>query len=113
MEHNILLIEPLIERIENYGETSAELIKLRVIHKSSRVMSEFIFRAIILFVLSLFLIFLTAGLSLWLGELTGKTYYGFLWVSLFYLITGVILYVFMRTSIKKYIANILIYKSLN
>lgn len=113
MEPNAPLIEPLIERIEQYGKTSAELVKLRVIHKSALIMSEFIFRTVILIVLSLFLIFVTVGVSLWLGEIMGKTYYGFFCVSVFYLIIGAILYVFFRTSIKKHIANIVIYKSLN
>lgn len=113
MDPNISLIEPLFERIENYGKTSAELIKLKVVHKSSHIMSEFIFRAIILLILSLFIVFVTIGLSLWLGEIIGKTYYGFFCISVFYLITGVILQMFMRKSIKKHIANILIYKSLN
>lgn len=113
MEPNLLLIEPLLERAEKYGKTSVELIKLKAIHKSSQVMADLIFRAIIALILALFLILVTIGASLWLGEFLGKTYYGFFCVSIFYLIIGFVLYVFMRTRITNTITNTIIYKSLN
>jgi len=45
------------------------------------------------------------GASLWIGELLGKSYYGFFCVAGFYIVVIGFIYFFMRDWIKKSIGN--------
>ncbi len=113
MEPNLLQIEPLLERAEKYGKTSIELIKLKAIHKSAHLVGNLMFSTLLFIIAALFVILITIGASLWLGDVLGKVYYGFFAVSVVYLIAGLIVYLFMRTTIQNRITNSIIYNSLN
>ena len=99
MEDNINLIEPLLERFKDYGKTSIELVKLKSIDKTADILSTLIARLFFFMTLVIFLITMNIAIALWLGEIIGKTYDGFLVVAAFYGIIGVIL-CFMQSSIK-------------
>ncbi len=99
MEAPTNLIEPLLERCKDYGKTSLELIKLTSIDKSAHVLSALISRLFFVITLSISLMALNIAIALWLGDLIGKNYDGFLIVAGFYAMAGVILY-FMQPSIK-------------
>lgn len=113
MENKSTIFDPLFERAKAYGKTSFELYKLKAVEKTSGISSTFASRAIAFFVFSLFVLMASVGISLWLGELLGKTYYGFLCVAGFYGIIGGILYFFMHNWIKKGINNSIIKEMLN
>ena len=105
-------IESLLKLTESYGKTNIELIKLKAVDKSGDVISTF-FSNFLLLSLIIFLLFtLTVAFSLWIGELIGKTYYGFLVVAGFYaLITGI--YFIFRLHIKRQLKNNVIQHLLN
>ncbi len=42
MEDKLNFIEPLFERVEEYGKTSYELFKLKTIDKTSNILSTFV-----------------------------------------------------------------------
>lgn len=107
-ENTVLFIEPLIERVQEYGKSSIELYKLKAVEKSSAITSNYISRGIAFFVLSLFIIMVSIGAAFWLGELLGKTYFGFLCVGAFYGFVGTLLYLVFHDSIKRRINNKLI-----
>lgn len=109
----MVFIEPLFERIEAYSKTSLELIKLKALNKTTEVVSTGISRGITVMVFSMFLVLINIGAALWLGDLLGKSYYGFFCVAGFYAILGVVLYFFMHKSIKKSVGNSLILQLLN
>jgi hypothetical protein len=113
MESTKDLIEPLIERAEEYGRTSLELLKLNTVDKTSDVVSTLISRGSVVLVLTMFTVMINIGIALWLGDLLGKTYYGFFCVSVFYLVIGSILYFFMHNTIKRKISNSIISQLLN
>ena len=92
MEEKTNLIEPLLERAEEYGKTSYELLKLKALDKTADVASTLISRAAVVLVLSIFIVLVNIGLSLWLGDVLGKSYYGFFCVAGFYVIIGIVLY---------------------
>lgn len=71
----------LFDKIENYGKTSFELYKLKTISKSAKVISTFVSRGAFAIVFLMCLIFASIGLALWLGDMLGKSYYGFLCVA--------------------------------
>lgn len=113
MEDKKTIFEPLFERAESLGKTSYELFKLKTIDKSVGVISTYISRRIAVFVLSLFIVFVSIGASLWLGDLLGKTYYGFFCVGGFYGIVACIIYFFMHNWIKKCVGNSIIKQMFN
>jgi hypothetical protein len=77
MENNTKFIDPLVERATEYGKTSYELIKLKTIDKSASLVSTLISRVAAVLFFSMFVLVFTIGAALWLGELLGKSYYGF------------------------------------
>jgi len=107
------IMEPLLERVEIYGKTSYELVRLKAFAKTASIASVLASRVIITSVLLLAVISLSIGASLWLGELTGKWHYGFFCIAGFYCIIGAVLYFFMRRWIRERIANSIITRLLN
>lgn len=110
MEIKTTLIDPLIEKAEAYGKTSFELLKFKFLDKTAAVSATLISRLLLGIILSLFAILLNIAIALWLGELLGKNYYGFLIVAGFYGLCGMIL-LFLQPMIKARI-NISIIKLL-
>ena len=108
MEDHEKLIESLLERATEYGKTSYELVKLKALNKTSDVVSSFIPRSIVVFLVSSFMLFVNVGLGFWIGEILGKIYFGFFVVAAFYGFLGIIIYVFMRKWIKKNVSNYII-----
>ena len=113
MEDKINFIEPLFTRAEEFGKTSFELIKLKALDKTTNVVSTVISRSITVFVLMMFIVIINIGVALWLGDLLGKTYYGFFIVAAFYALLGGVLYFFLHNWIKQRIGNSIISNILN
>lgn len=107
MEGKTSLIEPLLERVQEYSKTSFELLKLKSLDKTADVASTLISRSLLTVVLSLFALTLNIALSLWLGDVLGKNYYGFLVVASFYGLAGVVLF-FIHPVIKARVSNSII-----
>lgn len=108
MEDKATPIENLFERAEAYGKTSLNLLKLKAIDKSSELISTVLSWLIVIIVVALFFIILSIGIALWLGEILGKTYYGFFIVAGIYAVLGVIFILW----VKRYINNSIISKML-
>ena len=105
MEDNAKLIESLLERAAEYGKTSYELLKLKGLDKTSDVVSSFIPHSVVFVLIALFILFFNLGLAFWLGEILGKTFFGFFVVAAFYIITGIVIHFFMHKWLKKLICN--------
>ena len=112
MEDNANLLESLLEKATEYGKTSFELVKLKALDKSSDIVSTIVPRLVVIALLSSFLLFLNLGLALWLGEILGKTFYGFFVVAAFYGFAGLIIHFFMHKRLKKIVSNYFIKKVL-
>jgi hypothetical protein len=108
METTSGMIESIVERVEAYGKTSIELDKLKGLETSTTVASSLIARLGVISVISLFVFVLSIGIAMWLGDLLGKSYYGFFIMAAFYLVTGVVLHFFLYKWIKKPFGDFLI-----
>jgi hypothetical protein len=108
MEDNTKLIESLLERTAEYGKTSFELIKLKALDKTSDAASSLIPHTVVLAIVAVFMLFLNLGLAFWLGEILGRTFYGFFVVAGFYGLAGFVLHFFMHKWLKKTVANFII-----
>lgn len=105
MEDNTNLLDSLLESAGEYGKTSLELVKLKTIDKTTDIVSTFIPHSIVFVLIASFMLFLNLGLAFWLGEILGKTFYGFFVVSGFYIITGIIIHFFMYKWFKRLIGD--------
>ncbi len=105
-------IEALFEKTNDYLETRFDLYKLKVVDKSSDIISSLASRLIVLLVFLLFIIIINIGIALLLGELLGKVYYGFFVLAGFYLIIGLIFYTNRKKWFKDPFADKLIRKFL-
>jgi hypothetical protein len=112
MDDNSKLLETLLDRATEYGKTSYELVKLKAVDKTSDVISSSVPGTVVVVLIASFMIFLNLGLAFWIGEILGKTFYGFFIVASFYLLLAVIIYLFMYKWLKKIVCNYLIRKLL-
>ena len=96
METPTASIESLFERAEAYGKTTYELSKLKSLETTTQVVTTLISRLSVVVMISLFALLSTIGIALLLGDLLGKSYYGFFIVGGFYLVAGIVLYFFLQ-----------------
>ena len=108
MNDNATSVEMLFERAEAYTKTTAELFKLIAVDKSADIFSDLAARLTITIVIALFTLFINIGLSLWIGELLGKLYYGFFIIAGSYIVFAGMIYVFRRQWIKSPVRNSII-----
>lgn len=104
-ENSTKLLESLLDKAKEYGITTFELAKLKAIDKAADVVSSVIPVLIFIGMLATFLLFLNLGISLWLGEILGKPFYGFLIVSGFYLLAGLVVRFLLFDSVKRMIGD--------
>jgi hypothetical protein len=112
METTTTQIETLLERIEAYSKTSIELSKLKSVEMTTMVVTSLASRLSVIILVSLFALVLNIGIALWLGEMLGKSYYGFFIVAAFYLLAGTVLHFFLHKWIKKPVSELIITQAL-
>jgi hypothetical protein len=113
MEDITKSIESLLEKTTEYGKTSYELIRLRTIDKATDVISSCAPKFVAFILIVFFMLFLSLGAGLWIGEIMEKTYYGFFVVAGFYVFIFIIIRLFMYKWIKKLVKNNIIKQMLN
>lgn len=112
METTANSIESLFEKAEAYGKTTFELSKLKLLETTNIVVTSLIARLGVIIMIAMFSFVLSIAISLWLGDLLGKAYYGFFIVAGFYLIAGIVLYFFLHSWVKKPISELIIKQAL-
>jgi hypothetical protein len=112
MENPATEIELLFERAETYGKTTYELSKLKSLETTAAVVTSLVSRLSVVIVISLFILVLTVGIALLVGEAVGKSYYGFFIVAAFYLLAAIVLHFFLQKWIKKPISDLIIIQAL-
>lgn len=108
METPASAMESLFERVEAFGKTTIELSKLKAVEVTSNVVASLISRIAVLLVAALFIGVLSIGLALMIGDMMGKTYYGFFIIAAFYLLLGIVLHTSLHKWIKNPIGNSII-----
>lgn len=112
MDNRATTIEMLFEKAEDYTRTTVELTKLNAIDKSADVLSSLLSRLTVIIVVAMFALLINIGLSIWIGELLGKTYYGYFAVASAYFVLAIIINSFKDTWIKLPVSNFIIIKML-
>ena len=112
METPASLIESLYERAEEYVKTTFELSKLKALETTTSIATSLIAKLTVILMIALFALVMNMGIALWLGEMLGKSYYGFFIVAVFYLIAGIVLHFFLHKWIKKPLSDLIINQAL-
>jgi hypothetical protein len=112
MEESVHSIEVLYEKVREYGDASYQLVKLNTIDKVADISSSVAVRLLVGLLLLVFYLMVNITLALWLGEITGKTYYGFLIIAGFNGLIGLLVNYLFKSRLKQRIANSIIRKLL-
>lgn len=107
MKDKVILVEMLVEKLEQYGKTNFELYKLQALDKSTDVFASITSRVVLFSLIALFFFLLTIGLSLYLGDILGKNYYGFFAVAGIYFVI-ILIYLLAKKSLEESFNNYLI-----
>ncbi|CAN5460268.1 hypothetical protein BH11BAC3_BH11BAC3_09500 [soil metagenome] len=113
MDNNPGTFESLYEDAGNYVDTKIELLKLKMVDKTTDFTSSLIARICIIVAIMFAIVIFSIGLSLWLGELVGTAYLGFFIVAAIYGLLAVLLQVFKKSWIKEPLSSVIIKKMLN
>ena len=105
MEEKEPPLETLFKKAEAYSDTSFQLLKLKAIDRSATLVSALASKLILMTSALLIAFLVNIGAALWLGDLLGKTYYGFFCLALFYSLVALIIHVFREGLIKKPVEN--------
>jgi hypothetical protein len=108
MDNKATPLETLIERAEAFGKTSIKLFKLKTIDKTSEIVSNLASWFVLIILFALFFTILNIGIALWIGEMLGKSYYGFFILSGFYAILAIVIQIFSSRWIRKPLRNSII-----
>lgn len=101
-------LELLLEKVEDYGNTTVELMKLKAINKSADIISSLALKIVLFAVITLFIIIANVGVSLWIGDLLGKSYYGFFIVAACNGLAAILLRAYLHHWVKVPISNFII-----
>ena len=112
MENIASNVELLYKKAEQYSKTSLELLKLHTIEKPSDVISSLTVVISISIIVGMFTLFVNIGISFFIGNLLGNNALGFFIVSGFYLILGIVVFIFRKSLIKIPIDNLIVSKLL-
>lgn len=92
MENTFAKAEELVFTIKEYVNTRIEILKLKAAEKISGIIANLIAGVIVAVILLFFIGFASIGLAIFLSELIGKAWAGFLIVSFLYLLIGIVLW---------------------
>jgi hypothetical protein len=108
MKEKIAIVETLIDKAEDYAKTTYALFRLKAIDKGATAASAATAGILIVFVLLFFLIFLSVGFALYLGDVFGEAHQGFLAVAGIYFLIGLLLIIFRKKFLVDVFTNMLI-----
>jgi fatty acid desaturase len=102
------ILDPLLEKAEDFGKTSLELLKLKAVDKASDIVSTLIPIMIVVVFTIIFVLFVNLGIAFWLGAMWNSVYLGFFAVAAFYILCGMLIHFVLHDSLKERIRNTVI-----
>lgn len=95
----------LYDKAEDFAVSSVKLVQLQTVKKSSEVLASGGFGIMMLFALSFFFFLMNFGISLWVGQQLNDLALGFGIVASIYFLFALILLVFKKTIVNRYLKN--------
>jgi O-antigen/teichoic acid export membrane protein len=106
-------IDLLLSDAGDFIETRTNLWKLKAVESLSEVSSDLVSGLGLLAILAIFLLILTIGFALLIGDWLGKGFYGFFIMGGVYAIVGLAFYLRRNRWLKEPFSNMLIRKIFN
>jgi Putative Actinobacterial Holin-X, holin superfamily III len=113
MQSTIKHIEDFVSKAGDLAETKVELWKLRAAGKISETISSLFSVIAIAILICVAIMIISFGIAFWIGSEMGNTSYGFFIVGGFYVLAGLLLYLFRKHWIKKPVSDLIINKIIN
>lgn len=108
MGNSAATIEKLFERIEQYSKTSFELYKYSAIYETAALFSSLAVKLVMTMIVFIVVLLLTVALSLWIGDMLGNIACGFLIMGMFYILVGIIIFIFRKPWIETQVSDSII-----
>ena len=112
MQSTIKHIEDFVSKAGDVAETKVELWKLRAVGKISETVSSLISIIAIAIITCTAITIISFGIAFWIGSAMGNISYGFFLVGGFYVLVGLLVYVFRKRWIKSPVSNLIINKNI-
>jgi hypothetical protein len=109
MEYINSIINPIIDKIETLGKTSVEIYKYKIMLKASTLLTCLAYLFILSFFMLLMAININIAIAHWMGGLLGNIVFGYLVVSIFYILIILLIYI-RRSAILTRIQNYILTK---
>ena len=107
------LEEPtLLDQAGEFAQTQVKLLKYKAVDTGAELASSFIAGLVKAVLIASCIMILNVGICLWVGEILGKSYYGFFVVGGVYALIAVLLGAFGGKLMKEPISNMIIKKIL-
>lgn len=110
MDTEIEKFEILLKNFERMTNAGVQVLKLNALKLTTTVFSRLIANVVLSTIFFLSILCLTIGGALYLGELFGKVYLGFLCIAGFYILIGILFAVKSKTWLENPIGNVIIRK---
>jgi hypothetical protein len=108
MEKTFSKAEELVSHLKEYAENKVNVVKLHVAEKTSKIVANLV-AVLFVAVFTLFFIgYASSAFAHWLGERTGKLYWGLLIVAGLYLLLAVILWLSRERIVRMPVLNALL-----
>lgn len=101
-------VEALFEEFKDYVSLRLQITQLKYSSKTSLVTSSLLTYMLISMVVFFFVLVLTIGIALWIGNLLGEWYLGFLIMAGIYLMLGLVIFTFRNRWIRIPLNNLII-----
>ena len=95
---NLFHIDRLIDHLIGFVETRFEILKLEAKEESVRIIAKLLTMAVIVLFGTLFFIFFSFALAIFLNQVTGSAYLGFAIIAAFFLLLWMIVLGVKRTQ---------------
>jgi len=107
-DENQNILSSLLDSIEEYGNTTFDLAKLKGLDKASDMAASFLSRVTAFISYMTLILLASMGLAFWLGSVLGRIWYGFFIVAAFYGLVGLFVSLFMHKGLKRIFADMII-----
>lgn len=101
-------VEELFKEFKDYVSLRIEITQLKYSSKTSLVTSSVLTYMLISMVIFFFVLVLTIGIALWMGNQLGEWYLGFLIMAGIYLLIGIVIFTFRNRWIRIPLNNLII-----
>jgi len=101
-------VEALFKEFKDYVSLRLQITQLKYSSKTSLVTSSVLTYMLISMIVFFFVLVLTIGIALWMGNLLGEWYLGFLIMAGIYLLIGLVIFTFRNRWIRIPLNNLII-----